>query len=264
MPNKFLGQHFLKNEGVVKKIIAAIAPQKGETIIEIGPGHGELTHLLATACKKTGAKLIAIEKDHGLALMLKGEFQDDLSERRMEIIEGDILDAFAEGTIAPKSPFKIAGNIPYYLTGHLLRTIGELGERPLRTVLMVQKEVAERLMAEPPDMNRFAASVQFWAKADIVTAVPKEDFDPKPKVDSAVLILDRNDDAEHGAKADAYYAVVRTLFAQPRKTVENNLRARFGKDGAIRILAAAHIDPKLRPQNLSIQNIKQIGDNLML
>lgn len=264
MPNKFLGQHFLKNESVIKKIIAAIAPQKGETIVEVGSGHGELTRPLAAACKKAGARLIAIEKDRGLASALRSEFQNNETEMGAEIIEGDVLKAFSAGTITLAPPFKIVGNIPYYLTGRLLRVIGELNERPVRTVLMVQKEVAERLMAEPPGMNRLAASVQFWAKAEVATEVPKENFDPRPKVGSVVLLLDRDNGAEHGAKADAYYTIVRILFAQPRKTVENNLRARFGKEGAIRMLETAHIDPKLRPQDLSIQNIKQIGGNLML
>jgi len=262
MANKFLGQHFLKDPAIIKKIVAAIDPQRGETIVEIGPGHGELTLSLGSACKEAGAKLIAIEKDVRLAEALQKRAADLGSP---EIAEGDALELLG----APKSaltlvpPFKIVGNIPYYLTGRLLRIVSEMEQGPSRCVVMVQKEVAERAMERPPRMNRLAASVQFWAKAKIAANVSREAFAPMPEVDSAILLLDRIGSPKEPAGKGAYYDALRVLFAQPRKTVLNNLAARTGKERALEALKASSVDPGLRPQDLSIQNIKQIGDNLI-
>jgi 16S rRNA (adenine1518-N6/adenine1519-N6)-dimethyltransferase len=253
MPNKFLGQHFLKDASVVQKIVAAIDPQRGETIVEIGPGHGELTRSLAEVCKKSGAKILAIEKDAALAAALKMQID-------VEIIEGDALEILGE-RLTP--PFKIVGNIPYYLTGRLLRIVSELPQKPERCVFMVQKEVALRTMGEPPRMNRLAASVQFWAAPKIIVAVPKESFDPQPEVDSAVLLLEGLAGDRSAKSSEHYYSALRALFAQPRKTVQNNLAAQLGKEGATDALRRAGIDPSLRPQNLSVENIRTIGDNFV-
>lgn len=256
MPN-YLGQHFLKNASVVKKIVAALDIQNGETIIEVGPGHGELTIPLAAAAQKVGAKIIAVEKDKKLADGLASRIKIEKVEN-VEIVNIDILE-FLETT--PHALSKLVGNIPYYLTGHLLRIVSELAIKPARVVLMIQKEVAERICAEPPWMNRLAASVQFWGKPKIIASVPRADFSPPPEVDSAVIALEtKNFDSE--MTSDQYYEAVRTLFAQPRKTILNNLSAKLPKNDAETILSRLGIDPKLRPQNLTIENITQLAKNL--
>lgn len=262
MPNKFLGQHFLKSETAVKKIVATIDPQKGEVVIEIGPGHGELTHSLAEACKKSGAKLVTIEKDPALAETLKEGFKNT----GVTMIQGDALKLLAAGSSMldlSGNPVKLVGNIPYYLTGRLLRIASELPQRPIRCVFMVQQEVAERAMAVPPDMNRLAASIQFWAKPKIIVRVPKEDFDPMPEVDSVVLSLGliRGTKTENADASRGYYAAMHALFAQPRKTILNNLAAKMEKAEAEGLLRAQGIDPGLRPQDLSVESIERIGDN---
>jgi 16S rRNA (adenine1518-N6/adenine1519-N6)-dimethyltransferase len=264
MANKFLGQYFLRNASIAKTIVDAIAPERGDIIFEIGPGNGELTIPLSEKCAEAGCRIVAIEKDVALADRLRQQIQ-----KNVDVIEGDVLAALPAQVAALRSTsrggkYKIVGNIPYYLTGHLLRIVSELKNKPERCVFMVQKEVAERIVAQPPRMNRLAASVQFWANPKIICAVPKSDFVPPPNVDSAVLLLDSTGDA---SDTDRYYAAVRAIFAQPRKTLLNNVAAASGdKELAVRTLQKIGVDPGARPQNLSVTKIAAIarvlfGDN---
>jgi 16S rRNA (adenine1518-N6/adenine1519-N6)-dimethyltransferase len=281
-----LGQHFLKNTAVLEKIVAALALTDGDRVIEIGPGHGELTiPLVATARKNSGA-VVCIEKDRSLVPALT-----ELSEKEgggiLSIIEGDALKLLPEvaGRFAATeashtagagdlSHYKIVGNIPYYITGKLLRVISELEHKPTRTVLLIQKEVAERICAAPPDMNRLAASVQFWADARIVAQVPRHDFSPPPEVDSAVVVLESKSTAQKSEVRGAhtttsidsalyYYRAVRAIFAQPRKTLLNNLSASTGgtmtKGIIIEELKKLGIDSASRPQDLGIKQIVAIA-----
>lgn len=248
MPNKLLGQNFLRNANVIEKIVVAVGVEAGDTIIEVGPGRGELTLPLAKRCAEVGAHLFAVEKDKKLADDLLVE-KNKLGIKNFEIMPGDILDLLGSKSFVYKS-FKIVGNIPYYLTGHLLRTISELNELPTRCVFMVQKEVAQRLAAKPPNINRLAASVQFWADPKILLAVSRKDFFPQPKVDSAVVVFNRKDQTNI-PDAARYYAMVRVLFAQPRKTILNNLIASIEdttKEGISVQLNALNINPNDRPR----------------
>lgn len=249
-----LGQHFLKNASAITKIIAAIDPQAGETIVEIGPGRGALTIPLAEACRRVGAKLIAIEKDPKL---IDGLRATTAEIKNLEIVGGDALDILKVGLIHGGTlgqPFKLVGNIPYYVTGHLLRTVSELQEKPERCVFMLQKEVAERATAQPPKMNRLAASVQFWAEPKIIARLGKDDFSPPPKVDSAVILLEAK--RPQPKRPEQYYAAVRALFAQPRKTILNNLRS---KSVEAADLAKLGINSGLRAQNLTVEDIGVIA-----
>jgi 16S rRNA (adenine1518-N6/adenine1519-N6)-dimethyltransferase len=290
--SNFLGQHFLKNSGVIKKIIAALEPRPGERIIEIGPGHGELTIPLAESSSETGVKIIAIEKDKKLAEALVARIEN-LKLKNVEVVAGDVLDILktitASSSSAPTQAgrvpgiFKIGGNIPYYLTGHLLRIVSELEAKPERAVFMIQEEVARRIVVAPPRMNRLAASVQFWADAKIIARVPREDFSPAPKVDSAVIELrakartGKNSTSITTAAAptsDQYYAMVRALFAQPRKTVLNNLfegqdvysnhhgkieTPEKNKEEIAKILEKIGINPKSRPQDMTVELISALA-----
>ena len=265
MQNKLLGQNFLRNAAVLKKIIAAIDVRPGEFIFEIGPGHGELTVPLAKACREVGAHLTAIEKDAKLADDVRRALSN-AGVHEVEIISGDALEFLVSHIqrVAPLSSFKIVGNIPYYLTGHLLRVISESLRYPRRCVFLVQKEVAERMIAGAGDMNRLAASVRFWSEPRIIAKVSKRDFYPQPKVDSAVVALDgRTSPAFHDA--NRYFHALRTLFAQPRKTLLNNLAAAAeggDKDDIVKQLASIGVDAKLRPQTLSISQIADIAGTM--
>ena len=269
MPN-FLGQHFLKNGAVIKKIIAALDIQPDETIIEIGPGHGELTLPLAAASEKIGAKIISIEKDKKLAEALQSKIKSE-AIGNVAVAQGDALSFFKNGgrgsdVDATSGNFKLVGNIPYYITGHLLRIMSERETKPLCAILMIQQEVAERICAAPPRMNRLAASVQFWAEPEIIMQVPKTDFSPPPEVASAVIkLVARREEAGEQTKKQtaAYYAAVRALFAQPRKTILNNLadndKKNLPKQDIADALAPYNINPTDRPQNLTVERIAKIA-----
>ncbi len=258
-----LGQHFLTNTSVLKKITEVLDPQTGETTIEIGPGHGELTAEIIARCELLGTKkntVIVIERDPELASSLKTKFRD------IEVIEGDVLEVLPALSSKLKAhTYKLVGNIPYYLTGFLLRTIGELPHKPTRTLFTIQKEVAQRIAATPPQMNRLAAAVQIWADPKIIGFISKKDFSPPPEVDSATILLESKNGAPSGAVLEAYEEALNALFKQPRKTVGNNLLSAvpISRAELVDNLKSIGIDPESRPQNISIQDIHKIAELLV-
>lgn len=250
-----LGQHFLKNAGKIGGIADSLELKRGNVVIEIGPGHGELTEELRIRNKEL--RIVAVEKDSELANGLRNKFGAGA-----EIINGDALELLPSIIHNPKSSihnYKIVGNIPYYITGKLLRVLGELELKPELVVLTVQKEVAERITAKPPKMNLLSASVQFWADPEIIDHIPKEDFEPRPKVDSAIVRL-RIKNYELGI-TDGYYKLIKILFKQPRKTILNNLSAglKLSKEEITEKLKTLEINPGDRPQNLSLETIKNLN-----
>jgi len=251
-----LGQHFLKNTAAVKKIIAAVNPQPNETIIEIGPGEGALTLPLAEACEKNNAKLIGIEKDSSLASSLKL-----LAFRNLEVLEGDALEKLpiiVKSYQLKASSYRIVGNIPYYITGHLLRIISELKNKPTLTILMIQKEVAERITARPPKMNLLAAATQFWAEPKIIATLKPGDFNPPPTVNSAVIQLTSiRRPADQKTQENRYFSLIKAIFKQPRKTVLNNLSTglKISKPEALERLKKVGLTGAERPQNLDIPTL---------
>lgn len=257
-----LGQHFLTQRGAARKIVDALEISRGDTLIEIGGGHGELTVPLADACAAHGARLISIERDPELATHLRE--QHELSHT--QIVYGDALHELPAVIQEQNAPhYKVVGNIPYYLTGRLFRILGSLSPRPSRTILMIQKEVALRLTAHPPNMNRLAAAVQFWAEPRILFFVPRTHFDPPPEVDSAVVLLTKKSLPDELALLEPRYEeTMRALFAQPRKTILNNLAEMRGFSGRDKkeitaILNGIGINPARRPQDESIDDIIRIA-----
>jgi 16S rRNA (adenine1518-N6/adenine1519-N6)-dimethyltransferase len=252
-----LGQHFLKNKSALWLIAESLELAPTDAVIEIGPGHGELTEFLRTANDES--KMMLIEKDKELCELLKEKFKSD---DRITVVEGDALTTLptvTQNSQFETSNFKLVGNIPYYITGHLFRIIGELGHKPSRCVFTIQKEVAERICAVSPRMNRLAASVQFWARTRIVRALSAGDFSPPPRVSSAIVVLETTEPA--GIGAPNYYAAVRALFAQPRKTILNNIVGAIGQKGdrVAEKLSAEGIIPNHRPQNLTVDDIATIA-----
>jgi 16S rRNA (adenine1518-N6/adenine1519-N6)-dimethyltransferase len=251
-----LGQHFLKNKSVLQSIAAALNLAPDDVIIEIGPGHGELTDFLRG--ENPATRIILIEKDKKLFDLLNEKFGNDA---RVTIMLGDALIILPEITNEPKSKkskYKIVGNIPYYITGHLFRVLSELTRKPELGIFMIQEEVAERICAAPPRMNRLAASVQYWAEPHILQVIPSTDFSPKPKVASAVISFKTK---RSFIDVPNYYIAIRTLFSQPRKTIINNLKSGAKQKGGIftEKLSAIGIIPSHRPQDLSVSDIISIA-----
>ncbi len=254
---RYLGQHFLVSKNKLKKIVEALELKNGETIIEIGPGHGELTMVIRY--QTSNVKIVAIEKDKKLTPFLKRKF---VLDKNIKIVDGDALKILPELTKKLKDRnYKIAGNIPYYITGRLLRILSELKNKPSLTVLTTQKEVAQRICSQPPRMNLLAASVQFWAKPKIAGYISKKDFRPQPLVNSAIIKLITKNEPRG---ADNYYQLIKTIFRHPRKTIKNNLAAAFGKLNAekknkfFEEFRGSGIDPTDRPQNLGIDDLLKI------
>lgn len=260
--NKLLGQHFLINKSAIKKIIAALDLQPDGIVIEIGPGKGALTNgLVNSLINKLGyKKLILIEKDRDLAANLyKKYFQN----KQIEIINDDalkILPKLINQFTSQPINYKIVGNIPYYITGKLLRILSELEKKPKLTVLMIQKEVAERIRAMPPKMNLLSAAVQFWANPKILFTLKPNDFNPPPEVNSAVIQLTANNEQLTATFIKNYYQLIRIIFKQPRKTLINNLKSGLNlpKNEIENALKSLKIGPNSRPQNLSLKQIKDL------
>jgi len=239
---KSLGQYFLRNTSILQKIVDSLEINESDTIVEIGPGHGELTQIILT---KNPKELIVIEKDEELAVGLRQVFN------KIQIISGDALECLSK--INLPNNWKLVGNIPYYITGRLLRVASELPSPPLQTVLLIQKEVAERISACPPKANLLSSVTSGWATAKYLFTVSRRNFYPSPKVDSAVISLHRNDLITD----NKFYIVARALFKQPRKKAINNFSdfLKIPKPQAEKIFISCNLSLNIRPQNLSPENI---------
>ncbi|MEK7640898.1 MAG: 16S rRNA (adenine(1518)-N(6)/adenine(1519)-N(6))-dimethyltransferase RsmA [Patescibacteria group bacterium] len=254
-----LGQHMLVNKTAIPKIIAALDLQPNEQVIEIGPGEGALTFPLLEAAQKVGAKMIAIEKDHELVNKLKS-----LKVEKLELIEGDVLKVLP-GLLASDIKhltfnIKLIGNIPYYITGQLLRILSEAENPPKTSVLMVQREVAERICSKPPKMNLLSAITQFWAQPELILSLKPEDFDPPPKVNSSVIRL-HSKSTNYQLLATSYYRLIRLVFKQPRKTAANNLAdgLEISKREAVDLIKSVGLQENSRPQNFSLDQLIKLS-----
>lgn len=254
-----LGQHFLTNPRAVAAAASALEIEAGDTVIEIGPGRGALTLPLARRAAACGARLIGIERDARLADAARRVVADANLAHAVQIVTGDVRRVLAP-RIAPLASFKLAGNIPYYLSGYLLRTMSVLTTQPSRAVLMLQAEVAERLTAKPPRMNMLAAATQFWSEPRILMRLQPSDFAPAPKVRSALILLTRRRWMPSVA-FQAYEKVIRVIFRQPRKTILNNLVAglTLPKSEIISRLAELSLTGTERPGSLSLDLLINIA-----
>lgn len=220
-PSKIMGQNFLTDKKILDKIIEAAELDTKDVVLEIGPGMGTLTKELSNKSKK----VIAVEKDKTMLEILKETLKNN---KNVEILQGDAL---RYGHQLEK--YKIVANIPYYLTSPVIRKFLEEKNQPEFMVLMVQKEVAQRICAKPPHMNLLAVSVQFYAKPKIISYVSKKCFWPSPKVDSAIIKITSNSprsssggagkQQEARVDSEKFFKVVKAGFSHPRKQIVNNL-----------------------------------------
>ena len=211
---KSLGQNFLIDKAIIKKMIDSANITPTDTVLEIGPGLGAITQELAKKAKK----VIAIEKDLKMVEILEETLQEFKNE---EIINNDILE-LSESQI-PFSGYKIVANLPFYLATPIIRKFLEIKNPPKEMTLIIQKEVAQTICAKSPRMSLLAVSVQFYAEPKIVTYISKKAFWPSPKVDSALLKIIPLKSELISIKTDLFFKIVKAGFSQPRKQLINNL-----------------------------------------
>ena len=245
-PLKRLGQNFLVDYRIIRKVILAADLHKTDIVLEIGPGTGILTKELA----KRTRNVVAVEKDLRMLDILKEELK---GFSNVNIIHGDILKL----RLIPYTlkPYKVVANLPFYLTAHVIRKFLELAEaRPL-LILIVQKEVAQRIVAKPPCMNLLAVSVQFYAQPKIISYIPKTSFWPQPKVDSAIIKITPSELLISEINR-LFFRVVRAGFSQPRKQLVNNLskKLQLDKEKASLWLLKNKVRPEQRAETLTIED----------
>ena len=254
-----LSQNFLADVDVLEGILAEADPAPGRRVLEIGPGLGFLTKGLLDA----GAAVTAVELDRGLAAFLRERFVGELGEAAdaglsapggLRLIEGDALDQDLVHLLEP--PYDVVANLPYHITSPILHAL--LGEppRPERLVLMVQREVAERIAAPPGRMSYLSVFVQYHARVRVAFRVAPDAFEPEPAVDSAVIVVEPYpaDDRLSADEEDELWRLVQAAFRERRKMLHNVLARQLPVD-ASRVdaaLAAANIAPDRRPQTLAV------------
>lgn len=264
-PDKKLGQHFLADAGPVRAAVEAAELGPEDVVLEVGPGLGILTHALSDRA----GRVIAVELDARMRKVLA----DQLGHRaNLRVVDADILGvdpadlmgapAEARGRLAG---YKVVANLPYQITSAVLRHLLEARVRPERLVVMVQKEVAERILATPGAMSILAVAVQLYARPSLVQLVPPEAFLPPPNVDSALLRLDVYADLAVPVRdVERFFQVVRAGFGQKRKQLRNSLSAglSLSTGEATELLLGCGIDPQRRAETLSLEEWAGLAGSL--
>jgi len=253
-PSKGLGQNFLIDKNILRKIVEASEIKPTDIILEVGPGIGVLTQELAKHAKK----IVSIEKSETMCKILKETIKDFSN---VEIINDDIL-KYKFKLPKGEGSYKVVANIPYYLTSPLIRNFLEEKNQPEEIVLMIQKEVAQRICSVPPQMNLLAVSVQFYATAKIISYVPNSCFWPAPKIDSAIIKITPFSTKPKIA-ADEFFEVVRAGFSQPRKQLAGNLSKilKIEKQEIDNWLLKNSIQPTQRAETLSIKDWESLASS---
>ena len=262
-----MGQNFLIDMEAIKKVIESAQLSKNDIVLEIGPGIGNLTIELAKKVKK----LIAVEKDPTMVKILRKTLTDF---DNVKVIQDDIL-KIGNWELEIGNSYKVVANLPFYLTAPVIRKFLEMENRPKEMVLVVQKEVAQRICpprrarssgeagAKPPRMNLLAVSVQFYAKPEIETFVPKKSFWPQPKVDGAIIKIIPKKLSTRPGSVDLFFKIVKAGFSQPRKQLINNLSKEFlpaGRQGNLNRekvkdwLSKNNVRPSQRAETLSVED----------
>lgn len=256
-----LGQHFLQDQSFAIRIIEALGDISQRTVLEIGPGRGALTRMLVRQARR----VIGVETDRVLAAQLRMNFS---VTPNIEIIEGDILAIDLDTLFGPKpgstrpgmnhepERVRVVGNLPYFITSEILLRLFEYRKYFDTIVLMVQKEVAERLAARPgtKEYGLLSATAQLYSRVEKLFIVPPGAFSPPPKVHSAVVRLELTPRLETlGVDETEFLRFLKLSFAQKRKTLWNNLKSRYGSDDLTKAMQHAKIKPTIRAEALSLE-----------
>ncbi len=245
---KSLGQHFLADSRVANRIVAAAEPDGSDTVVEIGPGAGVLTRRLV----EQAGKVVAVELDPRLC--------EELPRRlgfpsNLEVAQGDGREVDPDALVGPATPYKVVANLPYYAAAPIVRRFLETVRPPTLMVVMMQREVADVMNANPGEFTLLSVATQFYAEPTVVVQVPARSFRPPPKVSSTVLKLAvRAEPAVAVTDREEFFALVRAGFSAPRKQLRNSLMQGTGAsaEAVATSLYDAGIDPQRRPATLGI------------
>lgn len=260
---KSLGQHFLNSPSVLHKIVEASRLREGEVVFEIGPGTGILTSELL----KISDRVITIEKDDRAYALLQEKYAAEIAAGKLKLIHGDILEINRGALGLVDGEYAVVANIPYYITGAILESFLEHNPRPRRMILLVQKEVAERIVARDGKESILSVSVKAFGVPRIIATVPPGAFTPPPTVDSAILeiadiatpdntLFTTPEHARH------FFTIVKTAFAHKRKFALRNLEIRFDKEILERAWNTAGLDPKIRSEDIPVKKWIELANAL--
>lgn len=238
-PKKRFGQNFLTSSNVVKKIITAGNIKPGELIIEIGPGKGILTKALID--KK--AKVIAIEKDNDLIPILEEKFKEEIKTGLLTLVNEDVRDFLRKKTLTKK--YKLIANIPYYLTGEIIKSFLENNYQPSQIVLLIQKEVGQRIVSTQESI--LSLSVKVYGQPKLISKVSKSNFKPQPKVDSVIISIENiNQNNFKELSREKFFNLIKQAFSAKRKKITNNLSV------SLETLTNCHISPDSRAEEINL------------
>ena len=246
---KSLGQNFLTSHTALSAMCKAGNVQKGDIVLEIGPGKGALTEVILSF----GAKVIAIEKDHDLIPLLEEKFKIALENKDLILIEGDIMDFDPKKYELKPKAYKVIANIPYYITGLIIRLFLESEVQPENMVLLVQKEVADRIVARDKKESILSLSVKAYAEPKYILKVSKKLFRPVPKVDSAIIAINNISKNNFNDKTEEenYFNFMKLGFAHKRKMLIGNLSQNFNRDELLTAFKNLKIDANTRAEDVS-------------
>ena len=263
---KTLGQNFLKNKDILRKIVESGNVQKDEVILEIGPGKGALTEFILAM----GNKVKAIEKDNRLIPILEEKFSEEIKSGQFELFEGDALEVDYKKIGLTKKKFSVIANLPYYITGKFLSLTLENKIQPEKIILMLQKEIVERITGEfrkngkkniLEKENILSVSIKVYGEPKFITTVSKKNFTPEPSVDSAVLgiyNISKNFFTENNINEKEFFDFVKLSFSSKRKKIIKNLSNKFDKKELEKYFTELNMDTNIRAEDLKVEELKKI------
>lgn len=253
---KSLGQNFLKSKKALLAMVKAGEITSKDVVLEIGPGQGVLTEKLL----ETGAKVTAVEKDDRLISFLNERFSKEIENGQFNLIHGDILELDLAWNNFKNGNYKLIANIPYYITGLIFRKFLSGNVQPSKLVIMVQKEIADRIIARDGKESLLSLSVKAYGTTKKIMKVEKENFSPKPKVDSAILLIDNiSKDFFKEINEEDFFKMIKTGFAHKRKMLIANLKENFGHNDLLKIFRDLKISEKTRSEDLSLEDWKNLA-----
>ena len=255
---KSLGQNFLKSKSALVAMISSGEISDKDIVLEIGPGKGALTEKLL----ETGAKIIAVEKDDRLIEVLEEKFAEQIKSKQLQLVHGDILEMDLSSYKLQANSYKLIANIPYYITGLIFRKFLSGNIQPTKLVMMVQKEIADRIIARDEKESLLSLSVKAYGVPKKIMKVEKEYFSPSPKVDSAILLVDNiSKDFFKNITEEAFFEVIKAGFAHKRKVLIANLKEISDKD-LHKTFTELKISEKARSEDLKLEDWRGLVEKL--